>query len=114
MAQSSSSQAEKISAEQAKAMMDKGGVTVVDVRTADEYAQGHVPDALLLINEKITEASAQELLPNKDADILVYCRSGRRSAEAAAKLVSYGYTHVYDFGGIIDWPYDTVTGEFTR
>lgn len=94
--------------EEAKAMMDKGGVTVVDVRRADEYATGHVPGAILLPNETIGE-TAESVLTDKKAAILIYCRSGRRSAEAASKLVALGYTKVYDFGGILSWPYDTET-----
>ena len=94
--------------EEAKAMMDGGGVTVVDVRRADEYATGHVPGAILLPNETISE-TAESVLTDKNAAILVYCRSGRRSAEAASKLIALGYTKVYDFGGILSWPYDTET-----
>ena len=100
----------KITAEEAKAMMDEGGVTIVDVRTAEEYGQGHVPGAVLLPNEDIGDADP-EALPDKDAVLLVYCRSGRRSKAASDKLVALGYENVYDFGGIIDWPYDTVAGE---
>ena len=98
----------KISAEEAKKMMDKGGVTIVDVRRQDEYDQGHIKDAILVPNETISDTQP-EALPDKDAVLLIYCRSGRRSAEAANKLVAQGYTQVYDFGGIIDWPYETVT-----
>lgn len=99
----------KLTPQEAKARMDSGdSVTVVDVRTAEEYAQGHIPGALLLPNETIgTEKPAQ--LPDTGAEILVYCRSGRRSKQAAEKLVAMGYTAVYDFGGIIDWPFDVVT-----
>lgn len=100
----------KISAEEAKEMMDAGGVTVVDVRRADEYAESHIPNAVLVPNETI-EQEAAEALPDKEAALLVYCRSGRRSKEASDKLVEMGYTQVYDFGGIIDWPYDTESGE---
>lgn len=99
----------KIDAEKAKAMMDAGGVTVVDVRTAEEYAEGHVPGALLVPLESIG-GQAPAALPDQKATLLVYCRSGRRSAQAAAKLAELGYGHVYDFGGILDWPYDTETG----
>ena len=98
----------KISAEEAKKMMDKGGVTIVDVRRQDEYDQGHIKDAILVPNETISDTQP-EALPDKDAVLLIYCRSGRRSSEAANKLVAQGYTQVYDFGGIIDWPYETVT-----
>ena len=96
-----------ISPIEAKEMMEEGGVTIVDVRRIDEYQEGHIPGAILASNETIlTEAAS--LLPDKNAILLVYCRSGRRSAEAAQKLVSLGYLHVYDFGGIIDWPYEVI------
>lgn len=89
--------------------MQEGGVTVVDVRQPDEYAAGHIPGAVLVVNEEIGD-QAPENLPDKDAELLVYCRSGRRSKEAAQKLVDLGYTKVYEFGGILDWPYETVEG----
>lgn len=95
----------KIDPEEAKAMMDQGNVIIVDVRRIDEFEQGYIPGAILVPNETIlTEALTK--LPDKNAMILIYCRSGRRSAEAAEKLLSLGYTQVYDFGGILDWPYD--------
>ncbi len=97
----------KISPQEAKQKIDSGGVIVLDVRTESEYTEGHIPGARLLTNETITEAPAD--LP-KDAVLLVYCRSGRRSAEAAKKLAALGYHRVYDFGGIIDWPYETESG----
>lgn len=99
---------QKITAGDAKAMMDEGSVTIVDVRTAEEYAGGHVPDAVNVPNESIQDA-APDSLPQKDAVLLVYCRSGRRSAEASQKLSGLGYENVYDFGGINDWPYETET-----
>lgn len=89
-------------------MMDKGGVTVVDVRRQDEYDAGHIANAVLVPNESIGD-TAPAALPDKDATLLLYCRSGHRSAQAAAKLAALGYTHVYDFGGINSWPYDVVT-----
>lgn len=85
------------------------GYVLLDVRTAEEYAQGHIEGAILLPDSDI-EARAAQVLPDKDAAIYVYCRSGRRSAAAAAQLAGMGYANVYDFGGIIDWPYGTVTG----
>lgn len=100
----------KITAKEAKELMDAGGVTVVDVRRQDEYDEGHVPGAVLVTNETIGE-EAPGLLPDREAVILVYCRSGRRSAEAAEKLVGLGYENIYDFGGILDWPYGTEKGE---
>lgn len=86
-------------------MMDQGNVTIVDVRRVDEYEAGHIPGAILVPNETIlTEAETK--LPDKNAVLLIYCRSGRRSAEAAQKLLSLGYSQVYDFGGILNWHYD--------
>ncbi len=82
---------------------------MVDVRTEKEYAAGHIEGAILIPNETITDKRPEQL-PDLDAEILIYCRSGRRSAEAAKKLIAMGYTRVYDFGGIIDWPYGIVTG----
>ena len=86
-------------------MMDQGNVTIVDVRRADEYEAGHIPGAILVPNETILSEAATKL-PDQNAVLLIYCRSGRRSAEAAQKLLSLGYSQVYDFGGILDWPYD--------
>jgi len=99
----------KISAEDAKNRMDENkDVIVVDVRTLDEYNEGHIEESILIPNETITDIPP-ELLPDLDAEILIYCRSGNRSQQAAEKLIDLGYTNVSDFGGIIDWPYDTVT-----
>ncbi|MEQ2425604.1 rhodanese-like domain-containing protein [Enterocloster hominis (ex Hitch et al. 2024)] len=98
----------KISAEEAKTMMDKGGVTVVDVRREDEYAAGHIPGSILVPNEGIRDTQPEEL-PDLDAVLLVHCRTGVRSKQASDKLLEIGYKNVYDFGGIVDWPYETVT-----
>lgn len=99
----------KITAEDAKNRMDENkDVVVVDVRTLDEYNEGHIEGAILIPNETITD-TPPELLLDLDAEILIYCRSGNRSQQAAKNLIDLGYTNVYDFGGIIDWPYDTVT-----
>lgn len=98
----------KITAEQAYEMMNTQEVVIVDVRTQSEYDEGHIQNAVLIPNETIgSEPPAN--LPDKNAIILVYCRSGRRSEEAARKLVNLGYVSVYDFGGINDWTYGTVT-----
>ncbi|MGB5823661.1 MAG: rhodanese-like domain-containing protein [Proteocatella sp.] len=95
----------KITPEEAKNIMDtESGVIILDVRTQEEFDSGHIKDAVLIPNTQITD-SAPELLPDKNQKILVYCRSGNRSKSASDKLVSMGYTKVYDFGGIIDWPY---------
>jgi rhodanese-related sulfurtransferase len=99
----------KISAADAKARMDSGDtIIVLDVRTKEEFDAGHIPGAILLPNETILDTKP-DLLPDLNAEILIYCRSGNRSAQAANKLVAMGYNNVYDFGGIIDWPYDVVT-----
>lgn len=99
----------QISQEEAKVMMAQDdGHIIVDVRRQDEYDSGHIPSAILIPNESI-ETEQPDKLPDKDQIILVYCRSGRRSKEAAQKLADMGYTSVYEFGGIIDW-----TGEITR
>ena len=99
----------KISQDEAKAMMEKNdGHIIVDVRRADEYASGHIPGAVLIPNESIGTVRPEEL-PDLDGIILVYCRSGNRSAQAAQKLADLGYTNVYDFGGIMSW-----TGEIEK
>ncbi len=96
----------KITADDAKAIIDKGEFSVIlDVRTKAEYDEGHIPGAVLLPDNEISEL-APTVLPDKDAVILVYCRSGRRSEAASKKLIELGYTNILDFGGIIDWPYE--------
>jgi len=82
---------------------------ILDVRTQQEYAAGHIPGAIVIPNETIgNEEIAQ--LPDKDQLIMVYCRSGNRSKQASDKLVKLGYTNIVEFGGIIDWPGETVSG----
>lgn len=96
---------------QAQEMMQKNdGYVIVDVRRPDEFAQGHIPGAVCIPNETIGEESP-EALPDHGQVILVYCRSGRRSKEAAQKLFDLGYSRVYEFGGIIDWDGETVTDD---
>lgn len=98
----------KLTAQQAYERMQSGDpVVVVDVRTKEEYDAGHIEGAVLIPNEEIGEIKP-DLLPVEDAEILIYCRSGNRSAQAAAKLMELGYTKVSDFGGINDWTYETV------
>ena len=98
-----------ITAEEAKAIMDtEEGYVILDTRTREEYDQGHIPGAIQISHDEITE-KAEEVLTDKDQLILVYCRSGRRSKIAAEALVELGYTNIKEFGGIIDWPYE-VTG----
>ena len=92
----------KITSDEAKKMMETQKVIVVDVRTLEEYTEGHIPNAISVPLETI-ENEAEAKLKNKDDLILVYCRSGRRSREAALKLIEKGYTNVIDFGGIKDW-----------
>ena len=101
----------KISAEDAKKRMDSGDdIIILDVRTQAEYDESHIPGAILIPNETIGNGKPEQL-PDTDKEILVYCRSGNRSAQAAKKLVEAGYTQIYEFGGIMDRPYDTVSGE---
>lgn len=98
----------KITAEQAKERIEENpDAVILDVRTQSEYDAGHIEGAVFLPNETIGTEPPEEL-PELGAEILVYCRSGNRSAQAAKKLADLGYTNVLDFGGIIDWPYGTV------
>ena len=95
-----------ITAEEAKRIMDsEEGYIILDVRTQEEYDEGHIPGAIVISHEEITE-KAEEMLTDKNQLILVYCRSGRRSKIAAEALVELGYTNIKEFGGIIDWPYE--------
>ena len=100
----------QIDQETAKQMMtiDDGHV-VVDVRRQDEYDAGHIPGAILIPNESIG-CDSPELLPDYDQVILIYCRSGNRSKQAAQKLASMGYKNIYEFGGINTWTGEIVTG----
>ena len=95
-----------ITAEQAKEIMDsQEDYIILDTRAQEEYDEGHIPGAILIPHDEITE-KAESVLRDKDQLILVYCRSGRRSKLAAADLVKLGYTNIKEFGGIIDWPYE--------
>ncbi|WP_303870903.1 rhodanese-like domain-containing protein [Acetobacterium wieringae] len=97
--------AKKITAEEAKVMIDgNDDLVVLDVRTQEEYNEGHIENAVLIPDTEIS-TKAPTVLADQNQTILVYCRTGRRSAAAAKKLVDSGYTNVYDFGGIVDWPY---------
>ena len=97
---------QRISAAEAMVMMDSyDELIILDVRTEEEFSEGHIPGAILSPDYELAERAETEL-PNKDQLILVYCRSGRRSKAAAEMLVGMGYTNVKDFGGIIDWEYD--------
>ena len=97
-----------LTAAEAKAQLDADEeIVLVDVRTPEEFAEGHIPGAVCVPNETIVDGA--ELPFGMDVKLFLYCRSGRRSAEAANKLAAMGYTDVTDLGGIIDWPYEVVT-----
>ena len=99
----------QISQEEAKQMMEQDGTQIiVDVRTQEEYDSGHIPGAICIPNESIGTEHPEEL-PDLDQVILVYCRSGNRSKQAAQKLFDMGYINVYEFGGINDWTGEVVT-----
>ena len=95
-----------ITAQEAREIMDtEEGYIILDVRTQEEYDESHIPGAIVIPHDEITE-KAEEVLTDKDQLILVYCRSGRRSKLAAEVLVELGYTNIKEFGGIIDWHYE--------
>ena len=97
---------QQISQEEAKRIMDSREEHIVlDTREQYEYDESHIPGAILIPYTEI-ENKAEEMLPDKNAQILVYCRSGRRSKIASQSLADLGYTNVKEFGGIIDWPYE--------
>ena len=99
----------QIDQEKAKEMMAvNDGHVIVDVRRADEYAAGHIPGAILIPNESIGTEKPEQL-SDKDQIILIYCRSGNRSKQAAQKLADMGYTNIYEFGGINTWTGEVVT-----
>ena len=101
----------KISQEEAHKMIQENpNAVILDVRTAPEYAEKHIPMAKLVPNEEIKDQPIDGL--SKDATILVYCRTGHRSKQASDKLVKMGYKHIYDFGGITTWPYETESGAY--
>ena len=89
-------------------MAKENGYIILDVRRPDEFAEGHIPGAINVANETIGTDEIPEL-PDKDQLIMVYCRSGRRSKEAAEKLVKLGYTNIVEFGGILDWKGEITT-----
>lgn len=98
---------EQIDQETAKEMMTTvPDIVILDVREQAEYNEGHIPGAVLLSVSGITGHTASAAIPQKDTVVLVYCRSGNRSKTASAKLVELGYTQIYEFGGIITWPYE--------
>ena len=97
---------QQITQEEAKEMMDTQEVVILDVREQHEYDSGHIPDAVLLPVGTITEETAAAVIDELDTVVLVYCRSGNRSKTASQALADLGYTNVYEFGGINDWPYE--------
>ena len=99
---------EQITPAEAKEIMDtQDGYVILDVRTQEEFDEAHIDGAILIPDYEIAD-KAESVLKDKDQLILVYCRSGRRSKLAAEELVKLGYTNIKEFGGIIDWPYETV------
>jgi rhodanese-related sulfurtransferase len=104
-------QYKKITPEQAqKLISEKADIVILDVRTEAEFKEKRIAKSILIPDYEI-KTKATEILKDKSATILVYCRSGRRSASASQQLVAMGYKNVYDFGGIIDWPYETISGD---
>lgn len=91
-------------------LLNDPSVILLDVRTLPEYQEIRIPNALLIPLDSL-RASAGEELTDKDAKIIIYCRSGNRSKQAADILIEMGYTDIYDMGGIIDWPYETEVGQ---
>ena len=99
---------EQITPAEAKEIMDnENSYVILDVRTQEEFDEAHIDGAILIPDYEIAD-KAESVLKDKNQLILVYCRSGRRSKNAASELVSLGYTNIKEFGGIIDWPYETV------
>ena len=97
----------QITMDEAVSMMkEENNYIILDVRTVAEFAEEHIPGAINIPNETIGTETIPEL-PDKDQRILVYCRSGNRSKQASEKLAKLGYTNVFEFGGIIDWPGET-------
>ena len=90
-------------------MEEESNYIILDVRTPEEFSEKHIPGAINIPNETIGTEEVPEL-PDKDQLILIYCRSGNRSKQASEKLVRLGYMNIVEFGGINDWPGDTVNG----
>ena len=110
-AQSEESTYRQVNAEEAATMMEEeSGYIILDVRTAQEYSEKHIPGAINIPNETIGTEDIPEL-PDKEQLILVYCRSGNRSKQASEKLGKLGYTNIVEFGGINGWTGETVSGE---
>ena len=96
----------QITQEKAKEMMGAQEVVILDVREQHEYDSGHIPGAVLLPVGTIKEDTAAVVIDDLDTVVLVYCRSGNRSKTASQALADLGYTNIYEFGGINDWPYE--------
>lgn len=106
---------ETITPEEAKTIMDENPHAVIlDVRTKEEYDKGHIADSILLPNENIDEDSVSALGLTDNSVVLIYCRSGSRSKDAASKLAELGYSNIFDFGGINDWPYETEVSQVDK
>ena len=104
----------QITMEEAVTMLEEEtGYTILDVRTAQEYSEKHIPGAINIANESIGTKDIPDIpeLPDKDQLILVYCRSGNRSKQASEKLVKLGYTNIVEIGGINRWAGETVAGD---
>ena len=97
---------QQITQEEAKKMMDSQEVIILDVREQDEFDAGHIPGAILLPVGTISDETAANVIPEVDSVVLVYCRSGNRSKTASSALAELGYTSIYEFGGINNWPYE--------
>ena len=104
---------QQVSQDEAMTMMaNERDYIILDVRTQEEYAEKHIPGAICIPNETIGDAPVPEL-PDRDQLILIYCRSGNRSKQAAQKLFDQGYTRIVEFGGINTWQGETVSGAET-
>ena len=86
-----------------KMISESKNAVLLDVRRPEEYQSGHIPGAVLFTNETMTSEKASNLIPSKNTEVFVYCRSGRRSKEASQKLCNYGYENVVEIGGILDY-----------
>ena len=101
----------QVSMDEAIAIMEsESNYIILDVRTPEEFADKHIPDAINIPNQTIGTKEIPEL-PDKAQLILVYCRSGNRSKQASDKLANLGYTNIVEFGGINDWPGQIVSGD---
>jgi phage shock protein E len=100
----------KISAQEGRSLLQSdSSIILLDVRTVEEYKEIRIPGAMLIPLDTL-KVQSSVLLSDKEATIIIYCRSGNRSKEAADLLIALGYNNIYDMGGIIDWPYETEKG----